>query len=154
MYYGTRRTSTYRWPLALVLVAAAAAFYAWRPAGSTGEAATPAPQDLIRLESRLGQLEQRFYTVESSIRGLEQQVRLSSAAPRSAARERDPEVGLLRSEVEALRLRLAEAECGLLRVDERTLTPGAREARRKAAAGAADPCRLNTDAPLRLAARP
>jgi hypothetical protein len=153
MYSETRRTRTSRWPPVLILVAAAAAFYAGRPAGSTGEAATPAPQDLMRLESRLGQLEQRFYTVELSIRGLEQQARLSSAAPRAGA-TRDPEVGLLRSEVEALRLRLAEVECGLLKMDERTLTPEAREARRKSAAGNADPCRLGANDPLRLPARP
>lgn len=152
MNYGTRRTAAHasRRPLALALVAAAA-FYAGRPAGGTGEAAAPAPQDLIRVESRLGQLEQRFYAVESSIRGLEQQSRVSSAAPRPGAR--DPEVGLLRMEVESLRRRLAEVECGLSRVDERTLTPEAREARRKSGA-AADPCRLDADAAPRPPARP
>jgi hypothetical protein len=151
MHSGTRRTWASRWPLALALVAAAA-FYAGRPAGGTGEAATPATQDLIRVESRLGQLEQRFYAVESSIRGLEQQSRVSSAAPRPVAR--DPEVGLLRSELESLRRRLAEVECGLSRVDERTLTPEAREARRKSAASDDDPCRFGADAPRRPAARP
>lgn len=150
MNYGTRRTPASRWPLALALVAAAA-FYAGRPAVGTGEAATPAPQDLIRVESRLGQLEQRFYAVESSIRGLEQQSRASYAAPRPGTR--DPEVGLLRSELESLRRRLAEVECGLSRVDERTLTPQAREARRKNAAGA-DPCRLDADATPRPMSRP
>jgi hypothetical protein len=139
--------------LILALVATGAAFYAGRPAAGTGEAATPTPQDLIRVESRLGQLEQRFYAVESSLRGLEQQARVSASAPR-AGTARDPEVGPLRAEVESLRRRLAEVECGLSRVDERTLTPEAREARRKSAAGTSDPCRLNTDAPLRLLTRP
>jgi hypothetical protein len=153
MYPGTRRAHTSRWPLVLALVAAAAVYYAGRSAAGTGEAATPATQDLNRVESRIDRLEQRFYTIESSIRGLEQQVRVASAAPRAGA-QRDPEVGLLRSEVESLRQRLAEVECGLSRVDERTLTPEAREARRKSAAGTADPCRLGTDAPLRLSTRP
>ncbi len=153
MYFATRRAHTSRWPLVLMFVAAAAAYYAWRPAASTGEAATTAPQDLMRVESRLDRLEQRFYTVESSLRGLEQQVRVTAAAPRTSA-QRDPEVSLLRSEVESLRRRLAEVECGLSKVDERTLTPEAREARRKSTAGVADPCRLGTDAPLRLSTRP
>jgi hypothetical protein len=144
---GTRRTHTSRWLAAALLVAAAAAAYAGLPAVSTGEAATPPPQDLMRVESRLGQLEQRFISVESSIRGLEQQVRFPPAAPGAGAR--DPEVAMLRAEVETLRRRLAEVECGLLRVDERTLTPAAREARRKSSGGAADPCRLDADAPTR-----
>jgi hypothetical protein len=152
MNSGTRRTPATRSALVLVLVAAAA-FYAGRPAGSTGEAAAPAAQDLIRVESRLTQLEQRLYVIESSIRGLEQQARVSAGAPRAATR--DPEVGLLRSDVDALRLRLAEVECGLAKVDERTLSPAAKEARRKGDAGApADPCRLTPEAPLRISARP
>jgi hypothetical protein len=142
----TRRTHTSRW-LAVSLLVAAAAAYAGKPALSTGEAAAPAPQELMRLESRLGQLEQRFISVEAGIRSLEQQVRFPSAAP--GANARDPEVGLLRAEVETLRRRLADVECGLTRVDERTLTPAAREARRKSPNAAAAPCRLDADAPAR-----
>ncbi|HEY0172454.1 MAG TPA: hypothetical protein VGB98_15640 [Pyrinomonadaceae bacterium] len=151
MEAGTKRTRPSR-RAAVLLFAAAAAAYALRPAASTGEAATPAPQDLIRVESRIGRLEQRFYSVEASIRGLEQQLRAPAAVRGSGAR--DPEVGLLRAEVESLRRRLADVECGLSRVDERTLTPAAREARRKSSAGNADPCRLDADAPLRPATRP
>jgi hypothetical protein len=130
---------------------AAAAAYAWVPVAGTGEAAAP-PQNVARIESRLSQLEQRIYSIESSIRGLEQQSRLSDITSGRSAR--DPEVGLLRTEVEALRLRLAEVECGLAKVDERTLTAAAREARRKSDGGARDTCRLNVDSPLRLPARP
>ena len=119
---------------------------------SNGEA-TPSPaQDVTRIESRLSLLEQRFYSIETSIRGLEQQSRLSSSTNGRAAR--DPEVGLLRAEVESLRRQLAEVECGLAKVDERTLSPAAKEARRKASSGAVSPCRLNPDAPLRLPTRP
>jgi hypothetical protein len=140
--------------LLLVSTLAAAVAYVGRPFTGVGEAAAAAPQqqDVIRLEGRLGQLERRLYTIESSIRALEQQTRLSDINTGRGAR--DPEVGVLRSEVEALRLRLAELECGLVRVDERTLTASAREARRKAAPGVGDPCRLNADAPLRLPSRP
>ena len=107
---------------------------------------------MIRIESRLSQLEQRFYSVEASIRGLEQQSRLSDINSGRAAR--DPEVGLLRAEVEAMRLRLIEVECGLARVDERTLSAAAKQARQGSARGAGDPCRLNADTPVRLPSRP
>jgi hypothetical protein len=149
----TRRAPSSLWPTVLVLVSAlaAAAAFAGGPTAGTGEAAAP-PQDVIRIESRLSQLEQRFYSVEASIRGLEQQSRLSGVTGGRAAR--DPEVALLRSEVEALRLRLAEAECGLARVDERTLSVAAKQARVKSAGGAGDPCRLNADTPVRLPSRP
>jgi hypothetical protein len=99
---------------------------------------------VTRIESRLSLLEQRFYSMEANIRGLEQQSRLSGVTTSRDAR--DPEVGLLRAEVVALRQRLAEIECALAKVDERTLTPAAREARRKSTGGTTDPCRLNADA--------
>lgn len=149
----TPRPRISRRPFILATLAAAAAVYAAWPTGGAGVAASPAPQDVIRLESRLGRLEQRLYTIELSIRGLEQQSRLSTAGPRAAG-ARDPEIGLLRSEVEGLRRRLAEVECGLTKMDERTLTPAARERRRKSAAGADDPCRLGADSPLRLTSSP
>jgi hypothetical protein len=136
----------------LVSVMALVAAYAREPVVTKGEAAPMPPQELTRIESRLSQLEQRFYSVEVSIRGLEQQSRLSSVTPGRA--ERDAEVSLLRAEVETLRRRLAEVECGLTRVDERTLSAAAREARRRTETGASDPCRLNSSAPLRLSARP
>lgn len=153
MNNGTRRAGLSSWHTVLLLASAlvAGAAYAGAPVAGSGEAAPP--QDLMRVESRLTQLEQRIYSIETSIRGLEQQARLSGATAGRAAR--DPEVGLLRTELDTLRLRLAEVECGLTRVDERTLTAAAREARRKSeAAGAADPCRQNADAPLRLTSRP
>jgi hypothetical protein len=152
MYSRIRRADSSLWPVVLLLVAAlAAAAYVFGPVAGIGEAAA-APQNVTILENRLGQLERRLYSIESSIRVVEQQLRLSDLTAARAAR--DPEVGLLRSEVEALRGRLAEVECGLTRVDERTLGASAREARRKSGAGAGDPCRLNADAPLRLPAHP
>jgi TolA-binding protein len=136
----------------LALVAAVVA-YTGKPLVRTGEAATvPPAQDVTRIESRLSQLEQRFYSMETSIRGLEQQQRLSSIT--SGRTVRDPEISLLRNEVEALRQRLAEVECGIVKMDERTLTPAAKQARRKSASVADDPCRLNADSPLRFSTRP
>jgi hypothetical protein len=147
----TRRADSALWLTILVLVAALAATYAKEPVVKTGEAAAPA-QDTTRIESRLSQLEQRLYSIEVNIRGLEQQSRISGITP--GRTERDTEVSLLRAEAEVLRGRLAEVECGLAKVDERTLSAAAREARRKSGASASDPCRLNADAPLRLSARP
>lgn len=156
MNCGTSRAAHSWWRalsvLVLVLAAAAATADTGKPATRSGEATTFEPQDVTRIESRLSRLEQRLYSIETSIRGLEQQSRLSVGPGANAAR--DPEVGLLRAEVEALRLRLAEVECGLSRVDERTLTQAGRVARRKSETGAGDPCRLNADAPVRLSARP
>jgi hypothetical protein len=138
--------------LLLVMALALVVAYAGGPVVMKGEAAPAPPQELTRIESRLSQLEQRFYSVEVSIRGLEQQSRLASVTPGRA--ERDAEVSMLRTEVETMRRRLAEVECGLTRVDERTLSAAAREARRRTEAVASDPCRLNSSAPLRLSARP
>ena len=109
------------------------------------------PQDLIRLETRINQLEQRLYTMEASIRNIEQQSRIASAASRGGSVTAD-EVSALRSQLQALQLRLMDDECALARLDERTLTPAMREARRKSGA-ASDPCRANADAPLRLPER-
>lgn len=156
MNYRTLRTAP-SWRLAILLLVsvlvAAVTADTGKLAVINGEAAPAAPpQDITRIESRLSQIEQRFYSIETSIRGLEQQSRLSGSTTMRA--ERDPEVSLLRAEVESLRHRLAEIECGLVKVDERTLTPAAKELRRNSAGGASDPCRLNVSAPLRLPTRP
>jgi len=113
-------------------------------AGTHAESVPLTQQDVIRLETRLNQMEQRFYTLESSVRSLEQQSRASGGGLRNGS---DDEVRLLRSEVDLLQRRLADVECGLAKVDERTLTPAMRAARRRAAGD--DPCRLNFDSPLR-----
>ena len=149
----TRRGTSAGW-LAAFALAAAAAPYGARPAARAGGTETPpGAQQLFSLERRISVVEQRLNAVEVSVNRLEQQSRLQSAAPQTTRGARDIEVELLRSEVELLRRRVAEDECGLVRVDERTLTPAAREARRKDAAGREDPCRLNPDAPLRLPPR-
>ncbi|HLM24837.1 MAG TPA: hypothetical protein VK274_07240 [Pyrinomonadaceae bacterium] len=107
--------------------------------------ATP-QQDVIRLENRVNQLETRLYSMESSIRAIEQQSRLAGVNQRGLSQE---EVARLRAEVQTLQLRVAEDECALARLDERTLSSAMRDARRKSATRS-DPCRANVDAPLRL----
>lgn len=113
--------------------------------------AGPTPQqDVIRLDSRVSQLEQRLYTMEASLRTVEQQSRMSSMGQRGSGVTLD-DIAQLRSEVQTLQVRLMEHECALAKLDERTLTPAAREARRKAAGN--DPCRLNPELPLRPPSR-
>lgn len=108
----------------------------------------PTPQqDVIRLETRVNQLEQRLYAIDSNLRNLDQQLRLSA----TTARGTNPEdVVRLRLEVQALQNRLAEHECALAKLDERTLTAAMRAGRRKSGPGANDPCRMNVDTPVQL----
>jgi hypothetical protein len=105
---------------------------------------------VIRLDARVSQLEQRLYTIESSLRNLEQQSRIAGMSGRGAAVTPD-DFALLRNEIQNLQVRVMEDECGLAKLDERTLTPAAREARRKAAGN--DPCRMNFELPLRPPSR-
>ena len=101
-------------------------------------------QDVIRLENRLTQLEQRMYSIDTSIRSLEQQTRLAGVSSRSVSPE---EIAVMHSEIQALQHRIIQDECALAKLDERTLTP---EGRKRGAAATNDPCRLNFEAPLRL----
>ena len=108
----------------------------------------PEPQqDVIRLETRINQIEQRVYSLDTNLRNLEQQVRLAGSSPRSTGSE---DVTRLRLEVQALQDRLAQHECALAKLDERTLSAAMRAARKKSGPGANDPCRLNSDTPVQL----
>ena len=114
---------------------------------ATRTEAGPTPQqDVIRLDSRISQLEQRLYAIETSLRTLEQQSRMAGMSGRGAGVTPD-DIAQLRSEIQTLQVRLMEEECSLARLDERTLSPAAREARRKAVGN--DPCRANFELPLR-----
>jgi hypothetical protein len=154
MILRTRRGASLCWLAAFALAAAA---YGARPsARDAGAESPPGAQELFNLERRISVVEQRLNSVELAVNRIEQQSRLQTPAPSSSAALRDTELELLRSEVELLQRRVAEDECGLVRLDERTLAPQAREARRRDARSAADrddPCRLSADAPLRLSAR-
>jgi len=121
-------------------------------AAATATNAAPAnaaepQQEVLRLETRINQLEQRLYGIETSMRMLEQQSRLGATSRGGGVSAQD--VALLQSQIQALQLRLAEDECGLARLDERTLSPAMRNARRQSA-GRTDPCRTNVESPLRL----
>jgi flagellar biosynthesis chaperone FliJ len=111
---------------------------------------TPA-QDVIRLETRINQLEQRLYTMEASIRNIEQQTRIANTTSRSGGVTAN-DLSQLIAQLQTLQVRVMEDECALAKLDERTLTPAMRDARRKSGA-AADPCRANAEAPLRLPER-
>ena len=102
-------------------------------------------QDPASLDRRISMIEQRFFQLESRINRLEQVV----VAQRSAQvpSGRDQEVELMRQEIEGLKLRLNEIDCGLVKLDERTTPANARKAND-------DQCRLNPNSPLRLSTRP
>jgi predicted RNase H-like nuclease (RuvC/YqgF family) len=111
-----------------------------------------ATQDVSSLDRRISLLEQRFYSLESSINRL-QQYALSQRTPVQQPSTSNHEINLIREDIQRLSLRLTETECGLLKLDERT-TKSVRDTRRNGAAKSADPCRLNPDVPLRLSNRP
>ena len=120
--------------------------------GRASEVPAEGAQDAVYLDRRISMLETRLSSIESSLRNVQQQ---AMASDRSTATQpaRDPEVMLLRSEVEILNSRLRELECALVRLDERTLSPAAREARKRTPAQPGDPCRVNPDMPIQLSPR-
>jgi len=109
-------------------------------------------QEVRILDRRMTVLEQRLYSIESSLNRLEQSaLSQRSAVPPTSAR--DSEINSLREEIRNLTLRLMEAECGLLKLDERTGT-SAGGTRKGSGTRPTDPCRVNPNAPLRLSTRP
>ena len=132
----------------LVLVIVLCAVIGLVASSSRGNSAT-APQDVSSLDRRLSLLEQRFYSIESSISRLQTYV-ASQRPPVSQPITSDRDVILMREELQRLTLRLTELECGLSKLDERT-TPASR---RNAAGKSDDPCRQNVDTPVRLSSRP
>ena len=113
--------------------------------------AAEANQDPSSLDRRISLLEQRFYSLESNISRLQQYV--ASQRPQvsqPATSTSDRELSLMREEIQRLSLRMAEVECGMIKLDERT-TPATR---RNATAKANDPCRLNPETPVRLSTHP
>ena len=133
----------YRWrAVLLVFVVGLAVIAVLRISSAAGTANAPAPQqDIIRVENRISQLEQRLFAIETGLRTLEQKSRITSATSQDV----NPDIALLRSSIRALQQRLADDECALAKLDERTLAPAARKR-----SGAADPCRANVDTPLHL----
>ncbi len=120
---------------------------------NSSEPAAIGAQDVTGLDRRISSLEQRLYSIESNISRLQQQsIGSISSAPSQTGR--NPEIDRLRSEVELLNARVRELECGVVHLDERTLSATAKEARNRAGAQSKDPCRLNPETPVRLSSRP
>lgn len=114
-------------------------------------AAAVEPQDASYLDRRISMLETRLSSLESSLRTLQQQA--MSQRPAASQATRDPETALLRSELEVLNARVRELECGLVHLDERTLSASAQEARKRMNAQTNDPCRLNPETSVQLSSR-
>lgn len=118
---------------------------------SRGNSATgPAePQDVMSLDRRLSSLEQRFYMMESNISRLQTYL-ATQRPPVSQPSTNDRDIILMREEIQRLSLRVNELECGLAKLDQRTIPASRRNTTDKPT----DPCRLNVDTPIRLSAHP
>jgi hypothetical protein len=121
--------------------------YAGRGVAGNEAAAT---QDPAGLDRRISLLEQRFYSLESSMSRL-QQVVASQRSTGASPDTNDREITLLSQEIQRLQLRMTELECGLVKLDERTLPASAR---RSGDQKSNDPCRATPNTQLRLSARP
>lgn len=141
------------WILAFCVVVATGV-EAYRGKASSEPAAVGA-QDALGLDRRISSLEQRLYSMESSISRLQQEAigsrTNSSIQPQAGS---NLELDRLRSEIELLNARVRELECGVAHLDERTLSAAAKEARGRAGAQSKDTCRLNPETPVRLSSRP
>jgi len=135
----------FQW-VAIAILAAVVVVQSGRGMAVENEAS--AMQDPASLDRRISMLEQRFYTLESSMNRLQQYVTSQRQAP-STSDVSDRELTLLSQEIQRLQLRLTEVECGLVKLDERTAS-----ARRSGEPKSTDPCRVNPGSPLRLSARP
>jgi hypothetical protein len=149
----------WHWALGIVVCGAIAAAAKGYTLKSPTDPVPTMAQDTVMLDRRLNQLETRFYSMESRMSRLEQQMSMAQRAvpapsPAPTQPMRDPMTDLLRNEVESLKVRIGELECGILRLDERTLSVATRESRKRAGVQPKDSCRLNTEAPIKLSMRP
>jgi len=99
------------------------------------------------MESRMSRLEQQMSMAQRTVPA-------PAPAPSPGLSIRDNEIDLLRNQAELFKVRVGELECAILRLDERTLSQGAKETRRRAGIQSQDPCRANPDAAVKLSARP
>jgi hypothetical protein len=133
--------------LALVILLAIAIGVMATVSRGKGAAEVNVTQDPASLDRRISMLEQRLYTIESSINRLQTYV-ATQRPPVSQPTTNDRDVLVLRDELQRLSLRLGEVECGLLKLDERTTAPARRNSK------SVEPCRQNPDTSLRLPTRP
>lgn len=148
------RSRTLRVGLGVILATAIGMAYGVVLSGKPSASSGQGTQENVFLNQRLRILEQRLYTIESSINQLQQQVVSSQRMSTPHSSGRDPEIIGLRSEVDNFNRRLIEIECGLMKLDERTSTAATREALKRLGDSGKDPCRLNPAAPIRLSSRP
>ena len=111
------------------------------------------PQDIQSLDRRLSMVEQRFFLIETRISRIEQQLTVNQRTSQTS-QQNNLDAELIRREIETLKAQVGAVSCGLATLDERTLSIAARQSERSNNNRAADPCRMNPDAPLRLFARP
>ena len=147
------RLTTLRVPLGVILATAIGMASGMVLSGSPSASSGQGTQDNVFLNQRLRILEQRLYTIESSINQI-QQALSSQRASTPPSGGRAPEIISLRLDVDTVNRRLIEIECGLMKLDERTSTPATREALKRLGDSSKDPCRLNAEAPLRFSSRP
>ena len=144
---------------AIVIATIALAGWRWSQVSEGDLTPTVYAQRDTMLDQRINQIEQRFYYLETRLNRLESDSRYSSTLPSNSStgqlqlNQMRTELDTLRTEVDSLRSRIGEVECGLLKLDERTLTPAARQ-RRRSAQTASEPCRVNPDGPVTLSVRP
>lgn len=106
------------------------------------------------LSRRIDQIDQRIYSIENRLNRLESAPRPTGVTSPTITGSNEAEIRMLQADVSSMRIRLGEAECGLLKLDERTLSNAARAARKKSIVGGTENCRLERDVPIALSARP
>jgi hypothetical protein len=117
--------------------------------GSSGLTTVHAQTDPF-LSRRVDMIEQRLYTLESRLNSVSTQVQPSIVSSIPSTTQND--LNFLRTEVDGMRIRLGEVECGVLKLDERTLPAAQRRANRTGSTS--DRCRDNFATPVMLSARP
>jgi hypothetical protein len=116
--------------------------------GSGGATTAHAQTDPF-LSRRVDMIEQHLYTLESRLNQVSTS-RPSTMPSLPSILQND--VDTLRTSIDGLRIRLGEVECGVLKLDERTLTAAQRRTTR--AGASSDRCRTDFATPIMLSSRP
>ena len=142
---------------AVLLVLVSLAGWRWLNVSDGDLAPTVHAQQNTMLDQRINQIEQRFYYLETRLNRLESDSRSPSLTGGSSNQmqlsQLRTEMDTMRGQLDSLRARIGDVECGLLKVDERTLSVQQRQ-RRRSALGPHDPCRAEPESPVMLASRP
>lgn len=104
------------------------------------------------LSRRIDQIESRFYTIESRLERVESATR-PTLSPPPLIQGNDQEIRALQQQIDSLRTRIGELECGVLKLDERTLAASARSSRIRGTQNS-ELCRREIGLPVQLSARP